>query len=187
MVKQPGQAVQVRLAEVRRVRGRMPAVWAAHLRGELDAWKVRLIASTVGSLCEPDSLVQLDSKVVAYASAHTATQTKAWLRRFVARVEPDRLQTRTRRALADRGVWVDHQDDGVSWLHALVPTTDAVRIDQSLTQQAKLLPADPRTLDNKRADLFADLLLGRDDTGTVRAGCGHRGHGPGHDSCGSDR
>jgi hypothetical protein len=148
----------------------MPSVWAAHLRGEIDAWKVRLISSTVGNLCEPDSLVQLDAKVVVYASTHTATQTKAWLRRFVARVEPDRLQTRTRQALSDRQVWVGHEDDGVSWLHALMPTADAVRIDQALTHQAKLLPADHRTLDNKRADLLTDLLLGRDDTGTVRAG-----------------
>src|SRR3954471_19645360 len=93
VLKQPGQAVRVRLAEVRRIRGRMPAVWSAHLRGELDGWKVRLIASTVGRLCEPDSLVELDAKVVGYASTHTATQTKAWLRQFVARVEPDRLRT----------------------------------------------------------------------------------------------
>jgi hypothetical protein len=49
-------------------------------------------------------------------------------------------------------------------------TTDAVRIDGSLTNQAKRLPADHRTLDNKRADLLSDLLLGRDDTGKVRAG-----------------
>ena len=170
VLHQPGQAVQMRLAEARRVRGRMPATWLAHLRGEIDGWKVRLIASTVGSLCEPDSMVQLDAKVVAYASTHTATQTKAWLRRFVARVEPDRLQTRTRRALSDRQVWVDHQDDGLSWVHASMTTSDAVRIDQSLTHQAKLLPADDRTLDNKRADLLADLLIGRDGTGTVRAG-----------------
>src|SRR3954468_22201492 len=45
VLKQPGQAVQVRLAELRRIRGRMPAVWSAHLRGELDGWKVRLVAS----------------------------------------------------------------------------------------------------------------------------------------------
>ena len=170
VLKQPGQAVQVRLAEARRARGRMPATWLAHLRGEIDGWKVRLIASTAGSLCEPDSLVQLDAKVVAYASTHTATQTKAWLRRFVARVEPDRLQTRTRRALADRQVWVEHQDDGLSWVHSSMATSDAVRIDQALTHKAKLLPSDDRTLDNKRADLLTDLLLGRDDTGDVRAG-----------------
>jgi hypothetical protein len=165
VLKQPGQAVQGRLAEARRVRGRMPSTWAAHLRGEIDGWKVRLVASTVGNLTRPDSLFQLDTKVVAYASTHTATQTRAWLRRFVARVEPDQLQVRARRALADRQVWIDHQDDGVSWLHALLPTADAVRIDQSLTHQAKLLPADDRTLDNKCADLLADQLIGRDGTG----------------------
>ncbi|MCW2751308.1 MAG: hypothetical protein JWR83_2418 [Aeromicrobium sp.] len=160
------QAVQARLAEARRVRGRMPATWLAHLRGEIDGWKVRLIASIVYNLCEPDSVVQLDAKVVAYASTHTTTQTKAWLRRFVARVEPDRHQVRARRALSDRQVWVDHQDDGLSWVHASMATSDAVRIDQSLTHQAKLLPSDDRTLDNKRADLLADLLMGRDGTGT---------------------
>lgn len=172
VLHQPGQAVRHRLAEARRVRGRLPATWLAHLRGEIDGWKARLIASTAGNLCEPDSLMKLDSKVVAYASTHTATQTKAWLRRFVARVEPDHQRERTRRGLADRVVWFDHQDDGVSWLHASMATTDAVRIDQSLTHQAKLLPADDRTLDNKRADLLADLLLGRngDTGGTVRAG-----------------
>jgi hypothetical protein len=153
------------LAELRRVRGLLPDTWSAHLRGEIDAWKTRLIASTAGNLCQPGSVTELDAKAVAYASTHTATQTKSWLRRFVARTEPDQLQTRARRALGDRQVWVDHQDDGVSWLHALLPTADGVRIDDALTHQAKLLPADHRTLDNKRADLLADILLGRDETG----------------------
>lgn len=170
VLRQPAQTVQNRLAETRRVRGLLPHTWLAHLRGELDGWRIRLISSTALHLRQPDSLVELDTKVAAYAADHTAAQTKAWLRRFVARVEPDCQQTRTRRALSDRRVWVDHDDDGVSWLHALMPTVDAVRIEQALTHQAKQLPSDHRTLDHKRADLLADLLLGRDGTGKIRAG-----------------
>jgi hypothetical protein len=67
-------------------------------------------------------------------------------------------------------VWVDHQGDGVSWLHALLATSDVVRIDQGLTHDAKQLPADSRTLDNKRADLLADQLIGRNGTGTGGGG-----------------
>lgn len=166
VLRQPGQAVRVRLFEARRVRGLLPATWLAHLRGEIDGWRVKLISSTAGNLVEPGSLIKLDAEVVAYASGHTATQTKAWLRRFVAKVEADHQHERTRRGLADRSVWVDHQDDGFSWLHAMLTTADAVRVDESLTHQAKLLPSDSRTIDHKRADLLADLLLGRDGSGT---------------------
>lgn len=169
VLKQPTQTVQCRLAEARRVRGLLPLTWMAHLRGDIDAWRVRLIASTAGTLCEPESLLKLDEKVAGYASNHTASQIKAWLRRFVARVEADRHTERTKRELSQRVVWVDH-DDGVSWLHAMIPTADAVRIDAALTHRAKLLPSDDRTLDHKRADVLADLLVGRDGTGTTRAG-----------------
>ncbi len=41
-----------------------------------------------------------------------------------------------RLAEAKRSVWVDHQDDGMSFLHAYLPTTDAIRIDQLLTDRA---------------------------------------------------
>ena len=51
----------------------------------------------------------------------------------------------------------------MSYLHAYLPTSDAVRIDQLLTTEAKKLPSDDRTLDQKRADVLCDRLLGHGD------------------------
>lgn len=170
VLHQPAQAVLNRLGELRRVRGTLPLTWLAHLNGQIDGWRLRLISLAALKLVEPDSLVELDGKATTYASSHTATQTKAWLRRFVARVEPDQHQSRARDALSERRVWVEHQDDGMSWFHALLPTTDVARLDGSLTDQARQLPGDGRTLDQKRADLLADLLVGRSSEGPGRGG-----------------
>ena len=54
------------------------------------------------------------------------------------------------------------RDDGVSELWALLPSVDARRIQLALTAAASALGADDaRTMDQRRADIAVDLLLGR--------------------------
>lgn len=172
---QPTMTVQCRLAEARRVRGILPQVWAAWQDGVIDQFRVRLIAEAVDKLQSNLSIIELDYRVVDYAAAHTTAQVKAWLRRFVARAEPDRQKERARTDLERRCVYVDHEADGVSWIHALVRSTDASRIDTLLTSLAKATPADDCTLDQRRSDLFADLLLGRVDLAGAPTGRSHGG------------
>lgn len=173
---QPTMTVQCRLAEARRVRGMLPQVWDAWQRGEIDQYRVRLVAEAADKLQNALSLIELDMNAVAFASSHTPSRLKAWLRRFVARVEPDGQKKRTRTELEKRGVYVDHDSDGVSWVHALIPSTDASRIDKLLTSLARGLGAsDKRTLGQRRADLFADLLLGRLDQQGASTGRSHGG------------
>jgi hypothetical protein len=67
------------------------------------------------------------------------------------------------RARADRRVELWNADDGTATLTAVLPEETALRIHRRLTAMARSLhdPADPRGTDAKRADLLADLLLGR--------------------------
>lgn len=168
---QATMTVQCRLAEARRVRGLLPRTWLAWQNGEIDLVRVRHISACVDRLQSSLSVAELDAKVVAYASTHSAAQVKAWLRRFVARVEPDQLSMRRKAEFKRRGVYVDHDADGVSWIHALISTTDASRIDVLLSSMVKGLPAaDLRTIDQRRADIFADLLLGRVDESGISTG-----------------
>lgn len=155
------RSVQHRLAAVRRVRGRLPLTWQAHLDGLIDAYRLQLIASAAGKLHSLDSFVDLDAKAVAYASTHAPSQVKGWLNRFLNRVEPEAAAARARDAQARRAVWVKHEDDGVSLLTARLKTTDAVDIDAFLTLLAKNKQSDGRTLDQMRADALVDRLLGR--------------------------
>ena len=57
----------------------------------------------------------------------------------------------------------------------MVRSTDASRIDTLLSSLAKATPADNCTLDQRRSDLFADLLLGRVDLAGASTGRSHGG------------
>jgi len=175
LLLQPTTTVQCRLAEARRVRGILPQVWAAWRHGVIDQFWVRLISEAADKLQSNLSLIELDYRVVDYAATHTPSQVKAWLRRFVSRTEPDHQVSRAKADLERRCVYVDHEVDGVSWIHALVASTDASRIDTLLTSLAKATPADDCTLHQRRSDLLADLLLGRVDQTGSSTGRSHGG------------
>ncbi|MDQ3156136.1 MAG: HNH endonuclease [Actinomycetota bacterium] len=176
VLKQPTRTVQCRLAEARRARGLLPRTWLAFNRGEIDGFRVKLVSSCADKLAHAQSLIALDDKVGAYAGSHTAAQTKAWLRRFAARVEPEGQERRSKHEWSRRSVWFDHDPDGVSWVHAMLATTDAIRLDGLLTGLGKKVrdTADA-TLEQARADVFADLVLGRRDLSGAPTGRVHGG------------
>lgn len=172
---QPTVTVQRRLAEARRVRGLLPQVWLAWCDGVIEQARVRLIAGAADRLESNLSIVELDYRIVDFAASHTVARVTAWLRRFVARAEPDHRKGQQISAFSRRGVYVQHEDDGRSWVHALIATADASRIDSLLTAMSKSRPVEDVSLEQRRADLFASLLLGRVDrvgepTGRTHAG-----------------
>jgi len=177
VLRQPTRVVQCRLAETRRVRGLLPRTWLAFRGGEIDGFRVKLISAGADKLAHPDSVVALDEKVADHAASHTTSQTKAWLRRFTARVEPEGQLDRSKREWSRRSVWFDHDPDGVSWLHAMMPTTDAIRLDGLLTGLGKKASENKAdvTIEQARADFLADLLLGRRDLAGAPTGRVHGG------------
>src|SRR5215203_2687898 len=92
---QPTRTVQCRLAEARRVRGLLPRTWLAFQAGEIDAYRVSLIASAVDKQCDNHAIIELDYLVPDRAARQTASQLKGWLKRFVARNAPDAFAART--------------------------------------------------------------------------------------------
>jgi hypothetical protein len=156
--------VQNRLHEARQVRGRTPSAWRAFLDGDIDAYRVQIISRALSALREPGSDVVLDQRVVAYAVEHTASDLRAWLKRLVARLEPEHHGDRTKDAVDERRVRINHGDDGVSELWALVPTAQAAAIDSMLGQAMLSKPSDDsRTNDQYMADEFCRRLLTHGD------------------------
>jgi hypothetical protein len=161
---QPTRVVQCRLAEARRVRGLLPWTWEAFGRGLIDAHRISVIASAAAKLRGNNHhLIELDHKAAHQAPAQTVAQLKAMLNRLVARLAPSGAAARDEKT--KRGVWVNHQDHGMSYLNAYLPTADAVRIDALLTQRAKAI-SDERTLDQRRADELVTQLLGHTGDGS---------------------
>jgi hypothetical protein len=151
--------VMCRVSLAEQVSHRSPAVWSAFAEGRIDAYRVREIGSTIDRLQRPESVARLDDRVVAYAEAHTTSELKAWLRRFVARVEGDLVAERAEAGRAERRIDIDHGDDAMGWLIARLPSFVLAAIDRRLSKDADAIGAgDERTKPQRRADLFAAYL-----------------------------
>ena len=113
-------------------------------------------------MSEAHTLAAIDDQVVEAAQTRCPKQLGCWLLRLVVRLEPLAFEQRHRRALAERRVTVVQGVDGMGYVTGEVSAADAAAIDASLAAAARSLGADdPRSEQQRRSDLFADLLLGR--------------------------
>ncbi|WP_375000329.1 DUF222 domain-containing protein [Aeromicrobium sp. CTD01-1L150] len=161
------QQVHAQLAVADRMRERAPISWLAFSDGRIDAARVRAIASALDRLEREESWLRLDQCVVAYASTHTCAELRAWLRRFVARTEPDLELQRAESAREDRFVEVIHVDDAMAWVNAYLPSHMAAAIAKRLVREARALGSgDERTTQQRMADLFVSWLTTSEATET---------------------
>ena len=158
------QPYQVRclLARSRRLAADLPTVWEAFQRGDLDADQIRVIDRVARRVTEASTLAAIDEQTVDAAQTRSPKQLTVWLLRLVVQLEPLAFQQRHRRAFAERRVTVVQGADGIGYVTGEVSAADAAAIDGMLAAVARSLGADdPRTEQQRRSDLFADLLLGR--------------------------
>src|SRR5699024_3972401 len=87
----------------------------------------------------------------------------AWLRRTTARLEPENQRQRQQRCWDQRSVRITHDDDGTAQLFSVLSSEDGIAIDDLINQLARQRAqnTDGVTIQQARADIIADLLLGR--------------------------
>ena len=123
---------------------------------------MQVIDRVARRVVEPATLVAIDEAVVGAAQTRCPKQLKVWLLRLVVALEPEAFAQRHQRALAERRVSVVQGADGMGYVTGEVSAQDAAAIDATLAAVARDLGADdPRSEQQRRADVFADLLLGR--------------------------
>ena len=108
--------VSSRLAVADRVRKRAPRTWKAFRKGRVDGARVREISHAIGQAQACTSHDWLDKLGLDYAETHTVAELRSWLKRFVARVEPEGFNARADEERRRRSVQIVHGDDGMSWL-----------------------------------------------------------------------
>jgi Domain of unknown function (DUF222) len=162
MLREQPYQVRCLLARSRRLEADLPTVWEAFKCGELDAEQIRVLDRIARRVTEPSTLAALDEQAVDAAQTRSPKQLAVWLLRLVAQLEPLAFEQRHRRTLAERRVTVIQGVDGLGYVTGEVSAADAAAIDGMLAADARSLgAADPRTEQQRRSDLFADLLLGR--------------------------
>lgn len=133
--------------QARFARQHLPVVWDCTRRGDISVRSLLRVVSAAEKLQSPVNLERLDRDAAAYAVSHRPAQLNAWLSRFVARVEPEHQARRCHQGHVERRVWLEHLDDGLSILHAMLPTLTAEAIKNRLVNVARspqqAVPYDP--------------------------------------------
>jgi hypothetical protein len=156
-------AHQIALAEA--LTARLPETFKAMRRGELDAYKASKIVEPTAVLTD-DQAREVDAVMAGRIGRKTGKALRRSANLAVAHVDPDAHARRCAERRNDRKVELIPQEDGTATLTADLPaeisTAAYTRIDAE-ARRRKTADKD-RTLDQLRADVFADLLL-RDQYG----------------------
>lgn len=150
-----------RLADAQALTTRLPATLEALDAGTIDLATAEGMCRTTAHVADDTVVHEVEDRALADDPGPlTSSQIRTRARRAVLALDPQ-SGARHRRARAERRVTLVPQDDGMAGLWALLPAEQAVAIRDRVTALAGEAPRDDtRTADQRRADAFADLLLG---------------------------
>ena len=141
---------------------RLPMVWEALRAGEIDLPRARVIVDQTHHV-EVEAARTVATEILAGAGERTTGQLKAKLRRLVIDLDPTSAAERHWQGVSERRVTVDANDDGTANLHAWNLSADRAQAAMKVvnaTARGLASSSDSRTADQRRADVFVDLLTG---------------------------
>ena len=138
---------------------RLPHTLAALKAGVISLHKAYSVAELTGPL-SPVQAARAD-EILAARLEKTPGNLRRAIRLVVEKIDPDGVEARRQECEAKRKVTLSHHDYGWSRLCADLPAPVASAIHQSLTNAARALRKTDttRTMDQLRADIFADRML----------------------------
>jgi len=183
----PERTAEKLIGESQRLVGVLSITKAALAAGEIGYRHAQVIIDETAGLSDVVS-GEFERQVVPRAKELTVSKFKAAARKKREALHPETIEARHRAAVDDRGVWIDPQHDGMAILSALLPAPTAVAImdrvtriamanggaddtggdpDATIADTAPVPAPVKRTLAQRRADAFSDLLLDGDLCGTA--------------------
>jgi hypothetical protein len=152
---------------------RLPQVHQALEHGLIDLARARVIIDETAHLTPAEAQTTTD-QAIATAQTLTTGQLRVRLARLCMSVDPDSATKRYTQALEDRKIVSDRNPSGTGNIFATdLPAQLTTAAMRRINHLAKGLRSkdDPRTMDQIRADVYLDLLLGTEQatskTGSV--------------------
>lgn len=161
------RAADTEFAFAHHLRTRLPSV--AHMleQGLIDVRRAKAIDYATGHLSA--AAAQSVTARIAEAAPHLTTgQLTARIRKLSIASNPDDAADRYHRAVSDRRVMMEPTVDGTAHLHALDLPPDRVAAIRSRVQRLATslrTAGESRSMDQLRADVFIDLLVGSTPAG----------------------
>lgn len=112
----------------------------------------------------PEGIARYETALLAKAVTCTGASFRGKARRLRERSFPESIAAKTKSAYANRRMYLDRVNDGMTWLNIYLPAPAAEGIWDRTTKLATALkvPEEQRTLAQLRTDMAAALLLGQD-------------------------
>lgn len=157
------RAADAELGLALELRQRLPRVWAALAKGEIDVRRAKTIAD--GTLHLPVSVARgAVERIIEHAPGLTTGQLRARLDRLGMEADPEHAQHRYEQAVGDRRVVAEASTSGTANLLGLdLPPHRVTAVSRRINRLALSLNAsgESRSMDQIRADIFLDLLMGK--------------------------
>ena len=144
---------------------RLPRIAALLAEGRTDWRTVRLIITRTDLVIVEELMAKIDESLAARIGNWHGWSRQRIVNAVDAAVrttDPDAVRERRLEAENERYVAIAASDNGMAEIHGSVAATAATAFDRRLSQLAQqVCPADPRTMDQRRADALAALAEDR--------------------------
>ncbi|OZM71876.1 HNH endonuclease [Amycolatopsis antarctica] len=149
------------VAHAQALTSRLPETLAALDTGVVDSYKASKIVDATNPLSD-EHATAVDAAMVGRLDGRNPSSIRRAAVRQVVAVDPDGHAERARKRRLERSVQLVHQDDAMSTLIADLPADTATAVYARVDRIAKTLRGggETRTLEQLRADVFAELCLG---------------------------
>ncbi|GAB3543473.1 hypothetical protein GCM10027403_37710 [Arthrobacter tecti] len=177
LLRVPGRTAQQILSEALTLCKDLPATWEALEAGTLSPAQAQVIVQESGTI-PTEAIPDYEEQILDTAATLTRPKLVQRCRRLREELHPESITERRKRAVKDRAVTLQPEQDGMAWLGAYLPAEQAHGIFNRVNTAARSLqgPDEARTLTQLRADVFTDVLT-HTCTGNPKNGTGHRGIG----------
>ncbi|MEV7554123.1 DUF222 domain-containing protein [Amycolatopsis sp. NPDC089917] len=149
---------------------RLPNTLAALERGDIDLYKASKVSQLTREV--PDEIAaQVDAWMAGRLAGRDPAAIRSSVSYAVQKFDYAGYHERATRKRAQRHISLEHKDETMSTLSGYLPTELASSIYASMSRAAKARrnKDKSRTLDQHRADVFAERLLAEDGHGKPRA------------------
>lgn len=149
---------------------RLPNTLAALERGDIDLYKASKVMQLTREVSD-DVAAQVDAWLTNRLADRDPGAIRGSVRHAVQKFDPDGYRERAAKKRALRHISLEHDDETMSTLSGHLPTEVASSIYASMSRAARSRrnKDKSRTLDQHRADIFAERLLAENGRGKARA------------------
>ncbi len=149
---------------------RLPNTLAALEKGDIDLFKASKVTRLTREVSD-EVAAQVDEWMSLRLAGRDPSAIRGSVNHAVQKFDPDGYRDRAKKKRGLRHISLDHDDETMSTLSGHLPAEVAGSIYASMSRAARTRRAEDksRTLDQHRADIFAERLLAEDGHGKPRA------------------